>query len=110
MNTSIRQVARIGMSPVELQLDETAHHALLSGVEKHSTRVKAAFGPSGLNSRTNVIKEFGLEDPFENIGAQLIREVAGKTNDIAGDGTTTATVLAESIYRQALENVTRGAD
>lgn len=57
-----------------------------------------------------VAKEIELEDPYENIGAQLVREVASKTSDIAGDGTTTATVLAESIYREGLKNVTAGAN
>ena len=55
-------------------------------------------------------KEIELEDPFENMGAQLVREVSSKTNDVAGDGTTTATVLAESIYREGLRNVTAGAN
>jgi chaperonin GroEL len=112
------------MAAKQLQFDESARHALLRGVEKLSKAVKATLGPSGRNvildkkfgsptitkDGVTVAKEIELEDPYENMGAQLVREVASKTSDIAGDGTTTATVLAESIYREGLRNVTAGAN
>lgn len=108
----------------QLQFDEAARHALLRGVEKLAAAVKATLGPSGRNvildkkfgsptitkDGVSVAKEIELEDPYENMGAQLIREVSSKTSDIAGDGTTTATVLAESIYKEGLRNVTAGAN
>src|SRR5882757_3149216 len=111
------------MAAKQLQFDENARHALLRGVEKLSRAVKATLGPSGRNvildkkfgsptitkDGVTVAKDIELEDPYENMGAQLVREVASKTSDIAGDGTTTATVLAESIYREGLRNVTAGA-
>src|SRR6266404_1336558 len=112
------------MAAKQLQFDENARHALLRGVEKLSRAVKATLGPSGRNvildkkfgsptitkDGVTVAKEIELEDPYENMGAQLVREVASKTSDVAGDGTTTATVLAESIYREGLRNVTAGAN
>lgn len=112
------------MAAKQLLFDETARHALLRGVEKLASAVKATLGPSGRNvildkkfgsptitkDGVTVAKEIELEDPFENMGAQLIREVSSKTSDIAGDGTTTATVLAEAIYREGLKNVTAGAN
>jgi len=112
------------MAAKQLQFDETARHALLRGVEKLAKAVKATLGPSGRNvildkkfgsptitkDGVTVAKEIELEDPFENMGAQLVREVASKTSDIAGDGTTTATVLAEAIYKEGLKNVTAGAN
>jgi chaperonin GroEL len=112
------------MAAKQLQFDENARHALLRGVEKLSRAVKATLGPSGRNvildkkfgsptitkDGVTVAKEIELEDPYENMGAQLVREVASKTSDIAGDGTTTATVLAEAIYREGLRNVTAGAN
>ncbi len=112
------------MAAKQLQFDETARHALLRGVEKLARAVKATLGPAGRNvildkkfgsptitkDGVTVAKEIELEDPYENMGAQLVREVASKTSDIAGDGTTTATVLAESIYREGLKNVTAGAN
>src|SRR6266436_2441154 len=112
------------MAAKQLQFDEAARHALLRGVEKLSKAVKATLGPSGRNvildkkfgsptitkDGVTVAKEIELEDPYENMGAQLVREVASKTSDVAGDGTTTATVLAESIYREGLRNVTAGAN
>src|SRR6266516_1497234 len=96
------------MAAKQLQFDENARHALLRGIEKLSRAVKATLGPSGRNVILD--KEIELEDPYENMGAQLVREVASKTSDIAGDGTTTATVLAESIYKEGLRNVTAGAN
>jgi chaperonin GroEL len=112
------------MAAKQLQFDENARHTLLRGVEKLSRAVKATLGPSGRNvildkkfgsptitkDGVTVAKEIELEDPYENMGAQLVREVASKTSDIAGDGTTTATVLAESIYKEGLRNVTAGAN
>jgi chaperonin GroEL len=112
------------MAAKQLKFDESARQALLIGVEKLAKAVKATMGPSGRNvvldkkfgsptitkDGVTVAKEIELEDPYENIGAQLVREVASKTSDVAGDGTTTATVLAESVYRNGLKNVTAGAN
>src|SRR5471030_361033 len=112
------------MSAKQLQFDESARHALLRGIEKLAKAVKATLGPSGRNvildkkfgsptitkDGVTVAKEIELEDPYENMGAQLVREVASKTSDMAGDGTTTATVLAEAIYKEGLKNVTAGAN
>src|SRR6202045_4595695 len=111
------------MAAKQLQFDEAARHALLRGVEKLARAVKGTLGPSGRNGildkkyggptitkdGVTVAKEIELEDPYENMGAQMVREVASKTSDTAGDGTTTATVLAEAIYREGLKNVTAGA-
>ena len=108
----------------QLQFDESARQALLQGVEKIARAVKATLGPAGRNvildkkfgsptitkDGVSVAKEVELEDPYENMGAQLIREVSSKTSDIAGDGTTTATVLAEAVYKEGLRNVTAGAN
>ncbi|MBB5351116.1 chaperonin GroEL [Haloferula luteola] len=108
----------------QLEFNEDARHALLRGVEKLAAAVKATLGPAGRNvildkkfgsptitkDGVSVAKEIELEDPYENMGAQLIREVSSKTSDIAGDGTTTATVLAEAIYKEGLRNVTAGAN
>jgi len=108
----------------QLQFDEAARQALLHGVEKLARAVKATLGPSGRNvildkkfgsptvtkDGVSVAKEIELDDPYENMGAQLIKEVSSKTSDIAGDGTTTATVLAEAIYKEGLRNVTAGAN
>jgi len=112
------------MPAKQLQFDEAARQALLRGVEKLARAVKATLGPSGRNvildkkfgsptitkDGVTVAKEIELECPYENMGAQLVREVASKTSDIAGDGTTTATVLAEAIYKEGLKNVTAGAN
>ena len=112
------------MAAKQLSFDEAARQALLRGVEKLAKTVKATLGPSGRNvildkkfgsptitkDGVTVAKEIELEDAYENMGAQLVREVASKTSDIAGDGTTTATVLAEAIYREGLKNVTAGAN
>lgn len=111
------------MAAKQLIFDENARHALLKGVEKLSRAVTATLGPKGRNvvldkkfgsptvtkDGVTVAKEIELEDPYENMGAQMVREVASKTSDTAGDGTTTATVLAEAIYREGLKNVTAGA-
>ncbi|QJE99292.1 chaperonin GroEL [Luteolibacter luteus] len=112
------------MMAKQLQFDESARQALLRGVEKLARAVKATLGPAGRNvildkkfgsptitkDGVSVAKEIELECPYENMGAQLIREVSSKTSDIAGDGTTTATVLAEAIYKEGLRNVTAGAN
>jgi chaperonin GroEL len=112
------------MAAKQLQFDESARHTLLRGIDKLAKAVKATLGPSGRNvildkkfgsptitkDGVTVAKEIELEDPYENMGAQLVREVASKTSDVAGDGTTTATILAESIYREGLRNVTAGAN
>jgi chaperonin GroEL len=112
------------MAAKTLVFDEAARQALLRGVEKLSRAVKATLGPKGRNvvldkkfgsptvtkDGVTVAKEIELECAYENMGAQMVREVASKTSDIAGDGTTTATVLAESIYREGLKHVTSGAN
>ncbi len=108
----------------QLLFDDQARRKILSGVEQLARAVKVTLGPKGRNvildkkfgsptitkDGVSVAKEIELEDPFENMGAQMVKEVAEKTSDIAGDGTTTATVLAESIYREGLKNVTAGAN
>jgi chaperonin GroEL len=107
-----------------LAFDETARRALQRGVEKVAQAVKATLGPRGRNvvldkkwgsptitkDGVTVAKEIELEDPYENMGAQLVREVASKTNDVAGDGTTTATVLAEAMVQEGMKNVAAGAN
>ncbi len=108
----------------QLSFDEEARHALLAGVRKLAKAVKATLGPAGRNvildkkfgsptitkDGVTVAKEIELGCPYENMGAQLIKEVSSKTSDIAGDGTTTATVLAEAIFSEGLRNVTAGAN
>ncbi len=103
---------------------EDARRALQRGVKSVAAAVKATLGPKGRNvvlskkwgsptitkDGVTVAKEIELEDPYENMGAQLVREVASKTNDVAGDGTTTATVLAEAIVEQGMKNVAAGAN
>jgi chaperonin GroEL len=112
------------MAAKQLIFDEAARHAILRGIDKLARAVKCTLGPCGRNvildkkfgsptitkDGVTVAKEIELEDPWENIGAQLVREVASKTSDVAGDGTTTATVLAEAVYREGLKNVTAGAN
>ena len=111
------------MSAKQLEFGEEARRGILSGVSKLSRAVKSTLGPRGRNvvldkkwgsptvtkDGVTVAKEIQLEDKFENMGAQMVKEVASKTSDVAGDGTTTATVLAEAIYREGLRNVTAGA-
>jgi chaperonin GroEL len=112
------------MAAKQLQFGEDARRAVLNGVTKLSSAVKATLGPKGRNvvldkkwgaptvtkDGVTVAKEIELEDKYENMGAQMVREVASKTSDVAGDGTTTATVLAEAIYREGMRNVTAGAN
>ncbi|HEX3624411.1 MAG TPA: chaperonin GroEL [Verrucomicrobiae bacterium] len=112
------------MAAKQLIFDEQARQAILRGVNKLSKAVVATLGPKGRNvvidkkfgsptvtkDGVTVAKEIELEDPYENMGAQMVREVASKTSDTAGDGTTTATVLAEAIYREGLKFVTAGAN
>src|SRR3989337_1507030 len=108
----------------QLLFSEEARSAILRGVTQLTNAVKATLGPKGRNAvldkkfgsptitkdGVTVAKEIELKDPFENMGAQLVREVATKTSDIAGDGTTTATVLAYSIFKEGMRNVTAGAN
>jgi len=108
----------------QLIFGDEARKALLKGIEQLSHAVKVTLGPKGRcvvldkkygspvisNDGVTIAKEIDLEDPFENMGAQMVKEVAEKTADIAGDGTTTAVILAEAIYRQGLRNVTSGAN
>jgi chaperonin GroEL len=110
--------------PKQLKFDEDARAALLRGVNITAAAVKATLGPKGRNvvidkkfgsptitkDGVAVAKEIELKDPYENMGAQMLKEVASKTSDIAGDGTTTATVLAQAIFREGLRNVTAGAN
>jgi chaperonin GroEL len=112
------------MAAKQLLFDEAARQAILRGVAKLSKAVTATLGPKGRNvvldkkfgsptvtkDGVTVAKEIELEDPYENMGAQMVREVASKTSDAAGDGTTTATILAEAIYREGLKFVTSGAN
>ena len=108
----------------QLEFDVAAREALKRGVDQLSDTVKVTLGPKGRNvvldkkfgsptvtkDGVTVAKEVELEDPYENMGAQMVKEVASKTSDVAGDGTTTATVLAQSIFHQGLRNVTAGAN
>ena len=112
------------MSSKLIEFDVEARTKLKRGVDKLANAVKVTLGPKGRNvvlekkfgaptvtkDGVSVAKEIELEDPAENMGAQMVREVASKTSDIAGDGTTTATVLAQAIYREGLKNVTAGAN
>jgi len=108
----------------QLIFDDAARRSILEGVSMLADAVKATLGPKGRNAildkkygaptitkdGVTVAKEIELKDPWENMGAQLVREVASKTSDVAGDGTTTATVLAHAIYREGIKNVTAGAN
>ncbi|KIQ93164.1 hypothetical protein LH47_02758 [Anoxybacillus thermarum] len=108
----------------EIKFSEEARRAMLRGVDKLADAVKVTLGPKGrnvvlekkfgspliTNDGVTIAKEIELEDPFENMGAKLVAEVASKTNDVAGDGTTTATVLAQAMIREGLKNVTAGAN
>src|SRR4030066_1419538 len=112
------------MAAEELKFNEEARRGLEAGVDKLATVVKTTLGPKGrnvvlekkwgsptiTNDGVTIAKEIELEDPWENMGAQLAKEVATKTNDVAGDGTTTATVLAQAIVHEGLRNVAAGAN
>src|SRR3954453_9119341 len=107
-----------------LSFDEDARRALERGVDKLANTVKVTLGPKGrnvvldksfgapviTNDGVTIAREIELTDPYENLGAQLVKSVATKTNDVAGDGTTTATVLAQALVREGLRNVTAGAN
>src|ERR671939_1878 len=106
-----------------LEFEDSARRALERGVDALANAVKVTLGPKGRNVVINkqwgaptitndgvtIAREIELEDPYENLGAQLAKEVATKTNDVAGDGTTTATVLAQALVREGLRNVAAGA-
>ncbi|MDE0634362.1 MAG: chaperonin GroEL [Candidatus Poribacteria bacterium] len=110
------------MAAKQLAFDEEARNSIKQGVDKLAEAVKVTLGPKGRNvvldkkfgaptitkDGVTVAKEIELEDPYENMGAQMVKEVASKTSDVAGDGTTTATILAQSIYREGLKNVAAG--
>src|SRR6201996_2081294 len=110
--------------PKQLKFDDTARRGLEVGVNKLADTVKVTLGPKGrnvviekkfgaptiTNDGVTIAREVELDDPFENMGAQLVREVATKTNDVAGDGTTTATVLAQALVHEGLRNVAAGAN
>ena len=110
------------MAAKQLAFDEEARSAIKQGVDKLADAVKVTLGPKGRNvvldkkfgaptitkDGVTVAKEIELEDAYENMGAQMVKEVASKTSDVAGDGTTTATILAQSIYREGLKNVAAG--
>jgi chaperonin GroEL len=112
------------MAAKQLMFDTKGRQALLNGVAALSAAVKVTLGPKGRNvildkkygsptvtkDGVTVAKEIELSNPFENMGAQMVKEVASKTSDVAGDGTTTATILAEAIFREGLKNVTAGAN
>jgi chaperonin GroEL len=112
------------MPAKQLMFNEEARRAILRGVDKLANAVKATLGPKGRNvvldkkfgapnitkDGVTVAKEIELEDPFENMGAQMVKEVASKTSDVAGDGTTTATVLAQAVIREGMKNVTAGSN
>src|SRR5260221_6144367 len=110
------------MAAKQLLFDENARQTLLKGVSKLARAVAATLGPRGRNvvldkkygsptvtkDGVTVAKEIELEDPYENMGAQMVREAASKTSDNAGDGTTTATILTQAIFREGLKDVTSG--
>src|SRR6186713_866907 len=112
------------MAAKQLIFDENARQTLLKGVSKLARAVKVTLGPKGRNvvidkkfgsptvtkDGVTVAKEIELVDPYENMGAQLVKEAASKTSDAAGDGTTTATVLAEAIFKEGLKALAAGAD
>src|SRR5712691_11136133 len=112
------------MAAKQILYSENARASILRGVNQLADAVKATLGPKGRNAildkkfgaplitkdGVTVAKEIELKDPYENMGAQLVREVASKTSDVAGDGTTTATVLAQAIYREGVKNITAGAN
>src|SRR5690349_2205716 len=112
------------MGAKQLTYSDEARQKLLAGVSKLARAVRSTLGPRGRNAvldkgwgspnvtkdGVTVAEEIELQDPYENMGAQLVKEAASKTSDVAGDGTTTATVLAEAIYREGLKNIAAGVD
>src|SRR5262249_49213107 len=112
------------MGAKQLAYSDEARQKLLAGVSKLARAVRSTLGPRGRNAvldkgwgspnvtkdGVKVAEEIELKDPYENMGAQLVKEAASKTSDVAGDGTTTATVLAEAIYREGLKHIAAGAD
>src|SRR6476661_2653648 len=112
------------MAAKQLVYEDQARASLLAGVEKLARAVKCTLGPRGRNAvidkgwgspnvtkdGVTVAEEIELQDPYENMGAQLVKEAASKTSDVAGDGTTTATVLAEAVYREGLKMIAAGHD
>src|SRR6266404_5672485 len=112
------------MPAKQLEFSEAARRSLKSGIDQLAEAVKSTLGPRGrhvaldkkfgapnvTHDGVTVAKEIDLDDPFENMGAQLLKEAATKTNDAAGDGTTTATVLAQAIVTEGLKNVAAGAN
>ncbi|MCK4271247.1 chaperonin GroEL, partial [bacterium] len=108
----------------QIAFGSAARESLKKGVDKLAEAVRVTLGPKGRNvvldrkfgsptvtkDGVTVAKEIELEDPYENMGAQMVKEVASKTSDVAGDGTTTATILAQAIFREGLRNVTAGAN
>jgi len=108
----------------QMQFSDDARQKLLAGIEKLAAAVKITLGPKGRNAildkkfgapvvtndGVTIAKEIELPDPYENMGAQMVKEVATKTNDVAGDGTKTATLLAEAIVKEGLRNLTAGAN
>src|SRR5438105_8026781 len=112
------------MGAKQLSYSDEARQKLLTGVSKLARAVRSTLGPRGRNAvidkgwgsptvtkdGVTVAEEIELEDPYENMGAQLVKEAASKTSDVAGDGTTTATVIAEAVYREGLKRIAAGAD
>ncbi len=110
--------------PKQMVFEDDARRSLVSGVEKLARAVRSTLGPRGRNAvldkgwgspkvtkdGVTVAEDIELDDPYENLGAQLVKEAASKTNDVAGDGTTTATVLAEGIFREGVKMLAAGAD
>src|SRR3982750_411704 len=115
---------RIPTMAKDITYGDASRHAILRGVNSLANAVKVTLGPKGRNviigraygsptitkDGVTVAKEIDLKNPLENMGAQMVKEVASKTSDVAGDGTTTATVLAQAIYREGARNVTAGAN
>jgi chaperonin GroEL len=124
LKSSIAEIKGGKMAAKDLKYSEEARNVVKKGIEKLADAVKVTLGPKGRNvilekkwgastitkDGVTVAKEIELEEPFENMGAQMVKEVASKTSDVAGDGTTTATVLTSAIYREGLKNVTAGAN
>src|SRR5438552_4672189 len=112
------------MGAKQLAYSDDARQTLLTGVSKLARAVRCTLGPRGRNAvidkgwgspnvtkdGVTVAEDIELQDPYENMGAQLVKEAASKTSDVAGDGTTTATILAEAIYREGLKSIAAGAD